>query len=162
MPDDIKINILSDGENLKRAGLGKPEQSLQPEKEKKPETTPQDRENVLSEIAEAEKAGSQTQAVPIVNRARDEKKIRGKKIEKILEKNLEELYIHMPPDKKTKFKNLGEQTANQINNLLDKTKIKIKEVIDLIRKWLLIIPGINKFFLEQEVKIKADEIIKLK
>jgi len=32
----------------------------------------------------------------------------------------------------------------------------------LIKKWLLLIPGVNKYFLEQEAKIKADEIVKMK
>jgi hypothetical protein len=45
---------------------------------------------------------------------------------------------------------------------LGQTKIKVNKIIDLIRRWLKLIPGINKFFLEQEVKIKADKIIRLK
>jgi len=28
--------------------------------------------------------------------------------------------------------------------------------------WLKLIPGVNKFFLEQEAKIKTDEVLKLK
>ena len=31
--------------------------------------------------------------------------------------------------------------------------------MSLIREWLKVIPGINKFFLEQTVKIKTDKII---
>jgi hypothetical protein len=34
--------------------------------------------------------------------------------------------------------------------------------VDVIKRWLSIIPGINKFFLEQDAKIKAEKIIKLK
>ena len=36
------------------------------------------------------------------------------------------------------------------------------KIIDVIKKWLSIIPGINKFFLEQEAKIKTDKIMELK
>jgi len=50
----------------------------------------------------------------------------------------------------------------KINTLLDKAKINLGKIASLIRKWLSIIPGVNKFFLEQEAKIKADEIMKLK
>jgi len=40
-------------------------------------------------------------------------------------------------------------------------KIKARKVLHLIRDWLKIIPGINKYFLEQEAKIKTDKIIEL-
>jgi len=85
-----------------------------------------------------------------------------KKIENILEKGLNNIYSKMSEDQKNKFKEKGEQTAYEINILLNKTKVKIKKIIDLIKNWLLLIPGANKFFIEQESKIKADEIIKFK
>ncbi|MDO9399610.1 MAG: hypothetical protein Q7T79_02920 [bacterium] len=87
---------------------------------------------------------------------------RQKQVEKVLESGLKEIYDQLPDDKKREFKIVGEQTAIKINLLLEKTKVKIKDIIDLIKKWLLLIPGINKYFLEQEAKIKADEIIKIK
>ena len=87
---------------------------------------------------------------------------REKKIEGILAVGLEEIYLNMPPDKQKEFKQAGEKTAKEINTLLQKTKVKAKKVIDLIKKWLLLIPGVNKYFLEQEAKIKADEIIEMK
>lgn len=85
-----------------------------------------------------------------------------KQVEKILESGLEEIYSELSNDKKKEFKIVGEQTAAKINLLLNKTKIKIKDIINLIKKWLLLIPGISKYFLEQEAKIKADDIIKIK
>jgi hypothetical protein len=45
---------------------------------------------------------------------------------------------------------------------MDSAKFKVKAIVDLIKKWLAIIPGVNKFFLEQEAKIKTDQIIALK
>lgn len=161
MPDDKKINIIRESADRSNSNKIEKTASVQ-EMEKKPEATAQERASVLSEIAETEKSNRPPQAAPAVNSAQNAHKIRERKIEKILEKDLENIYMNLPADKKNEFKKLGEETANQINNLLDKTKIKIKEVINLIRKWLMIIPGINKFFLEQEVKIKADEIAKLK
>lgn len=85
-----------------------------------------------------------------------------KEIEKILEAGLQDIYLSLPPEKQREFKMEGEKTTREINVLLDKTKINIGKIIALIRRWLLVIPGINKFFLEQEAKIKADEIVKLK
>jgi hypothetical protein len=40
-------------------------------------------------------------------------------------------------------------------------KIHAKKVVELIRDWLLTIPGVNKFFLEQEAKIKTDRVLEL-
>ena len=57
---------------------------------------------------------------------------------------------------------MGEETASKIAQLLEAAKVKTRKIFDLIVKWLRIIPGINRFFLEQEAKIKADKILRLK
>lgn len=85
---------------------------------------------------------------------------RRKKIEKILEKDLEDIYTKMSPEKQMEFAQAGEETSRKINELLGQGRVRVKKIIDLIRKWLSLIPGVNKFFLEQEAKIKTDEIIK--
>jgi hypothetical protein len=84
-----------------------------------------------------------------------------KEIEKILEKDLGEIYVGLPPEKQRQFRVVGEATAGKINELVNQSKVKLKKLIDLIRGWLILIPGVNRFFLEQETKIKADEILKL-
>ena len=38
---------------------------------------------------------------------------------------------------------------------------KAKKIFQLILEWLKLLPGINRFFLEQEAKIKTDRIIHL-
>lgn len=90
------------------------------------------------------------------------KKEREEQIEKVLAEDLDDIFISLPKEKQLEFKLAGEKTAIEINTLLDRTKVKVKKIISLIKKWLLIIPGINVFFLEQEAKIKTDEIMKLK
>ena len=85
-----------------------------------------------------------------------------KKIENILEQDLGEIYFKLSPEKQSEFKIKGEQTAKDISLLMKKTKVKVKKIIDLIRDWLKLIPGVNKFFLEQEAKIKADRILEFK
>lgn len=85
-----------------------------------------------------------------------------KKIENILESGMEELYMNMPEDKKVEFRKKGEETANKISILLKDVKIKFKKIIGLIIDWLNVIPGVNKFFVKQNAKIKTDQILELK
>jgi len=87
---------------------------------------------------------------------------RAQEIDNILAEGLHEVFLKMDPKKQKEFKQQGEETVIKINKLLDKTKIKVSAIIELIKKWLKIIPGVNKFFLEQEAKIKADRIMKIK
>ncbi len=94
--------------------------------------------------------------------AREETRREEKEIEKALESGLEDIYLKMSPEKQKEFKAKGEETAKKINRLLHKAKVKIKDIIDLIKKWLAVIPGVNKFFIEKEAKIKTDEIVKIK
>ena len=83
-------------------------------------------------------------------------------IENILEENMAEAFSSMDLATKTRFKQEGEITASRIEQAIRQTKIKIKEILDLIRNWLKIIPGVNKYFIEQEAKIKGDKITALK
>ena len=80
----------------------------------------------------------------------------------ILEEGLADVYNKMPADKQQEFKKAGEETASKITKLLKATKVKVKEIFNLILRWLKIIPGVDKFFLEQEAKIKSDRILALK
>lgn len=84
-----------------------------------------------------------------------------KKVEKILEEGLAEPYQRLSPLAQQEFKLKGEQVANKIGELLKATHIKVKKIFQLIMEWLKLLPGINKFFLEQEAKIKTDKIIAL-
>lgn len=84
------------------------------------------------------------------------------KIEAILEEDLSEAYFKMDPVQRQKFKLEGERVSVKIDQLLQKTKDEAKNIFKLIIKWLRMIPGSNKFFIEQEAKIKTDKILKLK
>jgi hypothetical protein len=83
------------------------------------------------------------------------------KIESILEEDLTDLYLSLPIDKQKEFKAKGDEVLTKIGLLLKKTKINAKKIFQLIRDWLKIIPGVNRFFLEQEAKIKTDKILRL-
>jgi DNA segregation ATPase FtsK/SpoIIIE-like protein len=95
----------------------------------------------------------------IVNNQKKEREV---KIEEILSVGLDDIFLNLSPQKQEEFKVEGEKAVSKISILLDKAKINVEKVIDIIKKWLSIIPKVNKFFLEQEAKIKADQIIKLK
>lgn len=83
-------------------------------------------------------------------------------IDDILEDGLAEIYVGLAPDKQKELKQSGEKTVRQIDQLLGHAKSQLTKIIGLIRQFLLIIPGVNHFFLEQEVKIKTDKIMDLK
>jgi len=83
-------------------------------------------------------------------------------IETILEEDLEQIYFSMNSAQQKQFKKQGEKAAIKIMDLLKKAHVNIKKIINVIREWLKLIPGINRFFLEQEAKIKADKIIEIK
>ena len=94
----------------------------------------------------------------ILSSVRDEVAV---KIEKIMEEGLSEAYSRLSPVARQEFKLKGEETARSIRELLRATHVKVKKIFRLILDWLKLLPGINRFFLEQEAKIKTDRIITL-
>lgn len=83
-------------------------------------------------------------------------------IEKILESGLNDLIVNLPEYQQREFINRGEKAAQEIEVLIHEAKIKVFKIIEVIIKWLQSIPGANKFFIEKEAKIKADQVIKIK
>ncbi|MEK7203295.1 MAG: hypothetical protein AAB653_03190 [Patescibacteria group bacterium] len=166
MADDKKIavkieNLFGKKETLKKEAIDKTENGENDAKEKVKEIIS---EKALAEISPSSPSESKGVVLPArsLSGAKSQSKQRQKQVEKVLESGLEKIYSELSDDKKKEFKIVGEQTAVKINQLLDKTKIKIKSIINLIKKWLSLIPRINKYFIEQEAKIKTDEIIKIK
>ncbi len=84
-----------------------------------------------------------------------------KDIEMILSEDMEEIYKNLPKTMQEDFKKKGEQTALEIRNIINQTKIIVSKILNLIRDWLLMVPKVNKFFLEQECKIKTEKVLKL-
>lgn len=120
----------------------------------------QARKQVIEEILHAETLPP-TVAQPVGSVSLPQAQ-RQKQIENVLADGLKDIYRNLAPAKQKEFKKAGEETARKINLLLAKAKINIGEIIKLIKKWLSLIPGVNKYFLEQEAKIKADELIRLR
>lgn len=82
-------------------------------------------------------------------------------VEELLSDDLLGLYSELPPATQAEFKAKGEEVASKIQQMIKGARVVAKEVLDLIVSWLRIIPGVNKFFLEQEAKIKTDKILAL-
>lgn len=123
-------------------------------------------EPTISETAVAtESDGKQaeilTSSSPLATHVKTKAKVDrlAKEIESILAEDLTDLYLAMPPDKQQEFKIKGEQTASKVRELVQAAKINAKKIFQLIRDWMMMIPGVNRFFLEQEAKIKTDKIL---
>lgn len=119
------------------------------------------RPDKLPEVVPAAEKKSDGLGSP-VTLAQDFQKQRAAAIDSILSEGLNEIFLQMKGQEQKDFKKKGEETVAKINVLLSQTKVKVNKIISLIREWLKMIPGVNKFFLEQEVKIKADKILKIK
>jgi len=83
------------------------------------------------------------------------------KVETVLEEGLHDVYAKLDPARKQKFKTEGETVAAKLSEMVRKATFKAREALMLITKWLMIIPGLNRFYLEQEAKLKADRIAAL-
>lgn len=81
-----------------------------------------------------------------------------KEVEIVMSENIADIYKQLPADRKSQFKLKGEEVAAKITAMIKGGLMQIKKILHLIREWLSIIPGVNKFFLEQEAKIKTDKI----
>ncbi len=137
---------------------------LHPEKMAAPETKAEQISAIPEKARETVPAGEFTPPAPrpVTPAVLSYQEQRAQAIDAVLAEGLNEVFLKMDVKRQQEFKKRGEETVKKINTLLDKTKVKASKIIDLIRAWLKFIPGINLFFLEQEAKIKADKIIKIK
>lgn len=119
------------------------------------------KENVLDDaITNLKNALRKTKQKPMqIPQVRDEVTLR---VEKIMEEGLGDAFKEMTPVQQQEFKIKGEQIAQEIRDLMRGNRLKVKKIFSLILDWLKLLPGVNKFFLEQEAKIKADKIIAIK
>jgi fatty acid/phospholipid biosynthesis enzyme len=136
----------------------------QPETEISPEQSAEQKIERVAPKAETIKV-AETPVAPVARKAvvtKTAQQLRDEQIDAILSDGLTDIYLSLSPKKQAEFRVGGEETVKKISGLLSQTKVKIKQIVDIIKRWLSIIPGINKFFLEQDAKIKAEKIIKLK
>lgn len=82
-------------------------------------------------------------------------------VQKILTSGLEEALAPMPEEAKQRFLQKGKEIGAIIADMVRQYKVEVKRVFTLLKEWLTTIPGVNRFFLEQEAKIKTDSILEL-
>jgi len=83
------------------------------------------------------------------------------RVEDILADGLGDVYQSMDMTLRQRFKAKGEDVALKIEAIIVQGKATVKKILHWIKEWLKMIPCINKFFLEQEAKIKTDTIVSL-
>jgi len=99
-------------------------------------------------IAEEEKIQETRQTGGMISIANAQKKRqqREKQIEKILEEDLDQVYMELSPPNQMRFRQAGEETANLINNLLDKAKVKVAKILKLIKKNIIKLNTLSYIF----------------
>ena len=135
--------------------LGSPETQVEGTPDVQVERAPQ-QEKIQEDTPQAV-ASDQQQAAP----APAAKDPQLQKIEDMLSEDLGDLYKQLPPDIKPIFRAKGEEVALTIKTWIQEAKITARKVLGLIREWLGLIPNVNKYYLEQESKIKTDQIMEL-
>lgn len=83
------------------------------------------------------------------------------KVEKILAQDMDSIFLSLDAQAQAEFKRRGEETSRKIVKLLGRATVPIKKIVNLIIAWLRVIPHVNRFYLEQEAKIKTDKIMRL-
>lgn len=138
-----------------------PEQNYVPETKPDSESEPKlDSDNFLDEAIGSlkEKLRSKKKQVKPIPLVKDQVTVQ---IEHIMEEGLGDAYKELTPVQQQQFKIKGEETAIKIRQLVKHGKMKIRTIFKLLIEWLIMLPGVNRFFAEQEAKIKADKIIEL-
>lgn len=130
-----------------------------------PERAPDSTSEHTRKVSAAEEASSGAAplvspviAAPVTIAQKDERLL---EIESMLSEGLEEVFMNLPPEVKPAFKAKGEEVAQTIKTWMDDAKLVARKVLKLIREWLGMVPNVNKYFLEQESKIKRDHIMEL-
>jgi len=131
----------------------KPVQSAEQDLEKQKE------ESRLTENARKAASKAKTKKEDSKPTAKSENQI---EIEKIMSHGLEDLYKNLPENRQIEFKQKGEENAKKIEILMSGVKVQVKKIVDLLRNWLKMLPGVNKYFLEQESKLKATKLLDYK
>lgn len=82
-------------------------------------------------------------------------------VERVMEEGLGQTYSKLSEKDKIRFKQEGERVVREVSGMIRSLKVQADRVLKLIRKWLSIIPGVNKWFMAQEAKIKTDRLVAL-
>ena len=127
--------------------------------EAEPTTHPKKQEDAQQEEGKApeEQAGH---AAPSLVMPADDPDVA--EIEGILSDGLEDMFYGLPENLQAEFRHEGEKAARSISDLLRHARLRAGKVLRVIREWLMMLPGMNRLFVEQQAKIKLDRILEWK
>ena len=162
---DYVANILDSSRlrgNIDEIINSQPEARPQVEREFVPEKAPE----TVAPVQEGETFKPQVAPQPAIQpqpiQAPAVKDPEVQEIEGILSEGLQDVYQNLDPQAKQRFRQKGEEAATMIKQMTYSVKFTFKWLVGVITSWLSTIPKVNKFFLEQEAKIKADRLINWK
>lgn len=135
------------------------ERPVEVTRERAPEITREKRPEVTTETEAGRRQYAPPPTVPAAPRGVKSPEL--VKIENILSEHLDTLFLQMTPQQQMTFKEQGEVAASKIEKLLQETKLRVRDILNTIKEWLRLVPGVNKFFLETEAKIKTDRLLNL-
>lgn len=157
VPEPVEAPSVEAGASLEDAPLVAERAALEQSAEHKDEFLEKAMEDApTTAVAPGAAAAPATEAAPAV--PSDEVMV---EVEKILGDGLGDYVESMPEAARMRFLTKGRDVSTQIAVMVRSLKVEIRHVVTLIRDWLLTIPGVNRYFLEQEAKIKTDRIITL-
>ncbi|QQR61202.1 hypothetical protein IPH19_01945 [Candidatus Uhrbacteria bacterium] len=156
-PEPVEAPVIESGEALEDAPLAADRAAFEQSVERKDEFLEAPAEDAPTTQVAAD-PGSAAPAEPEPAAPVDEVMV---EVEKILEDGLGDYVETMPEEARQRFLSKGHEVSTQITIMVRGLKVELRRVVSLIRDWLLTIPGINRYFLEQEAKIKTDRIIAL-
>ena len=124
------------------------------------EVLPETRDDILhaESLTELQAAQGSSTQTPVLAATKDETVI---EVEHVLEEGLGPFFESLPPDARPVFKEKGEEVATELAKMVSSLHVNVRRALRLIADWLKTIPGVNRFFLEQEAKIKTDRIVAL-
>lgn len=140
-------------------------------------TEPQEKEPIIPEKEEQEKEEIPLEGIPLEEEEKPsqppekaalqkpampaEDKTLEKSLEGILSEDISGVFGKLDSEKKKEVRTRGRETVAKITGMIKGAGFVFKKIFILIKNWLKLIPGLNKFFVEQEAKIKTEKIIHL-
>ena len=80
----------------------------------------------------------------------------------LADEQLQRIYAGLPPATQGKFRDAGEALAVRLEQMLTTGKFELRVAHGGIKSWLSVIPRTNRFYLDQEAKVKTDSILALR
>lgn len=159
-------------------GVNKPEQPIVPAPEAGPAAVPEIESSPEGErTPESSREGSESTAskdemvsepavqvavakttVPASELARDPLLI---EVENKLSDGLWDAYKSMDPGLRARFKAEGERIAAVARDGIVSGRLATEKILDMIVKWLRMIPRVDRWFLVQDAKLKTDAIVRM-